>query len=84
MPENQLISLYEKLRETVGTDEISEQQKYLMDKVEYHIHSQEDPDPGEPDIIDVLELLVAELEADHPKATVVVKKILDTLSGMGI
>ncbi|AJQ92991.1 hypothetical Protein YC6258_00941 [Gynuella sunshinyii YC6258] len=84
MSENQLISLYEKLRETVGNDEISEQQKHLMDKVEYHIHNQEEPDPDEPGIVDILEMLVTELETDHPKATLVVKKLLDTLSGMGI
>ena len=56
----------------------------LMDKIDFHIHSDDEPDPEEPNIRESVELLIDDLETDHPKSAAIAKNILETLAAIGI
>ncbi len=84
MPKDQLRSLLERLRETMDETEVSEQQKELMAKVEYHIHNEGEPDPEEPTLRETVEMLIEDLSVDHPRSASVARNILEALASMGI
>ncbi len=83
MPISEITGTFEKLREAMEGAGISQAQKDLLAKVEYHIHVVGDPDPSEPNFQQVMEMLVEDLEVDHPQSAALGKKILETLSNMG-
>jgi len=62
----------------------SPQQQQLLEKVTMHMHDWDDPEPVDPDMKEVLETLVADVEVSHPKSATVIHEILDALANMGI
>ena len=84
MPKDHLRSLLERLRENMDETEVSEQQKELMAKVEYHIHNEGEPDPEEPTLRETVEMLIEDLSVDHPRSASVARNILEALASMGI
>lgn len=84
MPKQQLTSLFQRLRDHLPEGEASAQQKMLMEQIAYHLHEQGSPDPIDPSLRNSLELLVEDIETDHPKSAAIAKNILETLAAIGI
>lgn len=84
MSQQELGNLLTQLRSHLPEDQISTQQRQLLDKIQYHIHDEDEPDPEEPSLKQSVEMLVDELEADHPVGVSAAKKILEALNAMGI
>lgn len=84
MADPQLHSLLERLRSTMDETQISDQQKALLAKVEYHVHNEGEPDPEEPTLREAVEMLIEDLSVDHPRSATVARNILEALASMGI
>ena len=84
MPKQQLTTLFQRLRDHFPEGEASAQQKMLMDQIAFHLHDQGSPDPVDPSIRDSVELLIEDIEADHPKSAAIAKNILETLAAIGV
>ncbi|MHA7879431.1 MAG: DUF4404 family protein [Saccharospirillum sp.] len=84
MSKDQLHSLLNRLRETMDEGEPSPQAVELLNWVEYHIHSDGEPDPEEPTLKESIEMLIEDLSVDHPKSASVARSILESLASMGI
>lgn len=84
MPKQQLKSLFQRLRDHFPEGEASAQQKMLMDKIAYHLHNEGSPDPVDPGIRDSVELLLEDIEQEHPKSAAIARNILETLANIGI
>lgn len=84
MPKQQLTSLFQRLRDHFPEGEASAQQKMLMEQIAYHLHDEQSPDPVDPSIRDSVELLIEDIEADHPKSAAIARNILETLAAIGV
>ncbi len=84
MPKQQLSSLFQRLRDHLPEGEASAQQKMLMDQIAYHLHEQGSPDPVDPSIRNSVEMLIEDIEIDHPKSAAIAKNILETLASIGV
>lgn len=84
MPKKELKSLFDRLRENLPEGEASAQQKMLMDQIAYHLHDNDTPDPIDPSLRDSVELLIDDIETDHPKSAAIARNILETLAAIGI
>lgn len=84
MPKKQLKSLFERLREHLPEGEASAQQKILMDQIAYHVHDVDSPDPPDPSLRDSIELLIEDIEQEHPKSAAVARNLLETLAAIGV
>ncbi len=80
MPQQQLENLMTRLHETFGSTEASPQQQQLMDDLQRHIENGN----NDPTLQDSANLLLEELEIDHPKAAVILREIIETLGRLGI
>lgn len=80
MPQQQLENLMTRLHETFSSTEVSPQQQQLMDDLQRHIENGN----NDPTLQDSANLLLEELEIDHPKAAVILREIIETLGRLGI
>ncbi len=55
----------------------------LISDIERHLDDQEDT-PAELDVVDTVDELVTRLEADHPAFTGILRRVMNTLSSMGV
>ena len=84
MADQELRSLMERLRATMDESEVSEQQRAMLEKLEYHLHNEGEPDPEEPSLRESVEVLIEDLSVDHPRSASVARSILEALASMGI
>lgn len=84
MPEQKIKNLMSELHELFGDSQVSAEQAALLKSVEDHVHSSAERDLPEPSMLESLELLVSEIEEEHPKASAVVGQIVNALKNMGI
>ncbi|MBU2864188.1 DUF4404 family protein [Reinekea forsetii] len=84
MPKTELKSLFQHLRERLPESEASPTQQMLMEKIQYHIHDEGEADPAEPNLRESVEILLDEIEAEHPKSAAIARNILETLAAIGI
>lgn len=84
MADQELRSLLERLRATMDESEVSDQQRALLEKVEYHLHNEGEPDPEEPSLRESVEILIEDLSVDHPRSASVARSVLEALASMGI
>ncbi len=84
MPKKELKSLFQHLRDHLPEGEASAQQKILMDQIAYHLHEDGSPDPVDPGIRESVELLLEDIEQNHPRGAAVARNILETLGNIGI
>lgn len=84
MEKEQIKTLVSNLHGQLSGPDCSPQQQQLLEKVTLHMHDWDDPEPIDPDMKQVLETLVADVEVSHPKAATVIHEILDALANMGI
>jgi hypothetical protein len=83
MPKQQAKKLFSALEVHLDS-EVSDAQRTLMQQVKNHIHAENEPEPSEPDLQETLELLLLDIEQNHPKAAIVVREILKTLGDIGV
>jgi len=84
MADQELRNLLERLRATMDESEVSEQQRAMLEKVEYHLHNEGEPDPEEPSMRESVEVLIEDLSAEHPRSASVARSVLEALAAMGI
>jgi hypothetical protein len=84
MPKTELKSLFQRLREKLPETEASSTQQMLLNKIQYHIHEEGEANPEEPTLRESVEILLDEIEAEHPKSAAIAKNILETLAAIGI
>ena len=84
MPKQELKSLFQHLRDHLPEGETSAQQKMLMDQIAYHLHDENSPDPVDPTLRDSVEMLIEDIEVDHPKSASIARNILETLAAIGV
>jgi hypothetical protein len=87
MSKHQTKKLFSDLEVHLGSEpssEVSDAQRTLMQQVKNHIHAENEPEPSEPDLQETLELLLLDIEQNHPKAAIVVREILKTLGDIGV
>lgn len=84
MPRKKIENLISQLHDTFGDDETSAQQARLMQDLENHIHNWDEPALPDPTIAETVEMLLEEIEEDHPKAAAVVKQIMEVLQNIGV
>ena len=84
MPKEKIKSLFQHLRDHLPEAETSPQQQALLDQLAFHLHTIDQPDPKEPSLRELLELLVEEIELEHPKSAAITRQLLDSLSALGL
>jgi hypothetical protein len=87
MEKNTTKDLFSDLQATLeqnSNDELSDSQRALMQQVHNHLHLSDEPEPQDLSLNETLELLLLDLEQQHPKAAILVKEILKTLENIGI
>jgi hypothetical protein len=84
MPKKELKSLFQRLRDHLPEGEASAQQKMLMEQIAFHIHDDGSPDPVDPSVRSSVEMLIEDVENDHPQSAAVARNILETLASIGI
>jgi Domain of unknown function (DUF4404) len=84
MPKQKAIGLISDLHERFADDSVSEEQKKLLNDVKQHVHDLGESDTPEPDFIDALEVLVTDIEVEHPTASGILRNLVETLKNMGV
>jgi hypothetical protein len=83
MSNTEIKSLLTQLHDSFGSSSPSPQISRLMQDMQLQLDGAK-PGAGEPDLSDNASALLAEVEAEHPDATVVVLNIIEMLDRMGI
>jgi len=76
--------LLTQLHERFATSETSTQQEELLRQLQGQLASWEGPAPPDGNVVSTAELLLAELEEDHPHLTGVVRELIAALGRIGI
>jgi len=84
MPKTTITNLLTSLHDRFGDDLTSPQQQQLMENLQNHIHRWDEKEPVNPDIQETVNLLLEDIEEQHPKAAVVVREIMNVLKNIGV
>lgn len=84
MPEQKMEALMSELHELFGDQKPTPQQEQLMRNLEQHIHNVGEPDTERLNLVESLEVLIEDIEADHPRSSAVLREILARLRDMGV
>lgn len=84
MAQTELQNLITSLHDTFGDDLTSPQQQQLMAKMRNHLHDVNEPEPSDISLKETTELLLEDIEEQHPQAAATVREILKMLGNMGI
>ena len=82
MPRNTIQGLLSDLHERFGDDLSSPQQQQLLNTLNRQLTT--DSDLADPSFKETLDLLVEDLEVEHPQAAAVLREIMAVLNNMGI
>lgn len=80
MPQQQLENLITRLHESFGSTETSPQQQQLLDDLQRHSAGGSDT----LSLQDSANVVLEELEIEHPKAAAVLREIVETLGRLGV
>lgn len=84
MPKSKINNLISELNEMFGSDVPSEQQQQLLRNLESHIHSSTEKSPEDPTPLEIIETMLEDLGEEHPRASLLLKELLDTLKNIGV
>lgn len=84
MPKQTLEHLMTTLHERFGSDLSSPEQQKLLQDIESHIHGLNEEEPVDPGVKDTLNLLIEEVEEQHPQVATVVREVMEALKNMGV
>jgi len=84
MPKEKIEGLISSLHEHFGDDLTSPQQQQLMDSMKHHLHAWGESEQPQPTFKESLEMLLEEVEDEHPKAATLIKEVLKILNDIGV
>lgn len=84
MSRQEMESLMTELHELFGHEETTPQQAQLMRNLEQHIHAEGEPEMDRLDLVESMEVMVEDLEADHPRTAGVLREIMGVLRNIGV
>lgn len=84
MPKAKINNLISELNEIFGSDVPSEQQQKLLADLEMHIHDSSESAPVDPPPMVIIETMLENLGEEHPKASLLLRELLDTLKNIGV
>lgn len=84
MPQQNMDALMSELHEIFGHEETTPQQEQLMRNLQQHLHDVGEPDVDRPDLVESLEVMLEDIEVDHPRASAVLREILARLRDIGV
>ena len=84
MPKAKINNLMTALHSRFGDDLTSPQQKQLLKELQSHIHAWNEKEPVDPDFPQTVNLLLEEIEEEHPKAAAVMREIMRVLENIGV
>lgn len=84
MSRQEVESLMTELHELFGRGETTPQQEQLMRNLEQHIHAEGEPDVDRLDLVESLEVMVEDLEAEHPRTAGILREIVSVLRNIGV
>lgn len=84
MSQEQIKGLIIQLHERIGDDETSPQQARLLARLQGQLIGNEEFNPGDGDPRKTAELLLDELDERHPKASMVLRDIIESLRHLGL
>lgn len=84
MPQTTLKNLISRLHDNFGDDLSSPQQQQLMQKMQSYAHDINEAEPIQPNLRESVELLLEDIEEQHPSAAAIAKEILEVLGNIGI
>ena len=83
-PKKTIQTLISDLHNRFGEDLNSPQQQALMKKLQAHVHNFDEADSVDLDFKDTLNLLLEDIEVQHPKAAGIIREVMTILSNMEI
>ena len=84
MPKAKITHLMTSLHERFGDDLTSPQQQQLIKDLQSHIHAWNEKEPVDPNFQDTVNVLLEDIEEEHPKAAVIVREIMHILQNIGV
>ena len=84
MAKDQALGLITEMHERFADDSISQEQQALMASLQQHVHELDEATPVDPSLVDSVELLVSELEAEHPLGASVLRQLAEVLKNIGV
>ena len=84
MAKQKIEGLMTQLHERFASSDTSPQQEALLQQLRSQLAEWDGPTPADGNVVTTTELLLDELEEQHPHMTQIVKEILDTLGRLGI
>lgn len=84
MPKEKVQNLMSELHELFGSGEPSAEQVRLLESLEYFVHEPSETTPPDPSPIETIELLAEQLGEEHPRASGVLRELMETLKNMGV
>lgn len=84
MPQEKVQNLMSELHELFGTGEPSAEQANLLKSLDYYLHEQSETTPPDPSPIETLELLAEQMGDQHPRASGILRELMETLKNMGV
>ena len=84
MPKVKIANLLTSLHDRFGDDLTSPQQQQLMADLQNHMHKWGEEEPVDPDFQETVNVLLENIEEQHPKAAIVVREIMAVLKNIGV
>lgn len=84
MPKEKINNLMTELHHTFGSGEPSEQQRKLLADLQSHVHDVNEQEPLDPTPVETIETMLENLGEEHPKTSLLLRQLLDTLKNIGV
>lgn len=84
MPKERINNLMTELHHIFGSDTTSAQQQKLLDELNAHVHNVNEEAPIDPTPVEIIETMLENLGEEHPKASLLLRQLLDTLKNIGV
>ncbi len=84
MPNTEINNVISELNEIFGAETPSAQQQQLLADLELHIHNSAEKPEADPTPLEIIETMLENLGDQHPKASLLLRQLLDTLKNIGV
>jgi hypothetical protein len=84
MPRATLENLMSNLHERFGDQLTSVEQQQLLAKMQQHIHNMDQHEQVDPDFEETVNILLQDIESEHPQAAAIARSIIEVLQNMGV
>lgn len=84
MPIRKVNNLMISLHDMFGDDSVSPEQNRLMEEINQQMEGWDTPDERPENLLETVEILLAQIEEKHPKGAAVAKEIVKILRDIGV